>query len=650
MRYVVEETSKHRYTILFRVIHFDPTVKLQVLVACYGSQIRAADGIGLLPTLSATTTDPKYCIAQHDLGPSASGLKYAFAGGQANAFRIQAYDRFGNKKTTGGDHFRVRITSPIEENLNMFYVANGVYECKYTLPYLLGSMSYGNRLYPQQATISVEFFDRLAMEAIIPSQVDLELDDDEEQVQVWSHVNGSPFTVPVSLPLSYILNVVEISEKKPIQNARFRIWRGTGGPGENILAGRVGIDGEILIGDARQWKTGMYTVEVEAMNYFPSRFSVYVPPPTKSSLKSLDDELTLLASKIPKNEVESDEIVMQAPNFEYNSNKTEIPTLRVLKQGDIDLEDQGLKPQHVWWFAKKGNEIAAVMNEDGSLTELTLEMCEMAFGKNPNSDVRLPTNYKQYLHLRNEYDKAYEEVETAMESINVSADENRPNTSVDFAKSFMTPLRLLLVKKSDYGYPLTFVLQWRNKTSCILTWNVEMVAVSQNNNVQKDGMYTRLQNDFTKSPDAEHMEILSFDSSTSSIASISVVPLENEAERSKHNQLKNSLATVRIYQLGQLIKTLCISDAKWISTEGSLWKVAQFNTEGEVAIVDTVAGGMEMQEASSLEVGQEDTVKNDVSRESGGSSHNTVSQLDQEEDDDYDDDYEEDDYEDDDWD
>ena len=48
-------------------------------------------------------------------------------------------------------------------------------------------------------------------------------------------------------------------------------------------------------------------------NYFPSRFSVYVPPPTKSSLKSLDDELTLLASKIPKEDVESDEIVMQAP-------------------------------------------------------------------------------------------------------------------------------------------------------------------------------------------------------------------------------------------------------------------------------------------------------------------------------------------------
>ena len=176
-----------------------------------------------------------------------------------------------------------------------------------------------------------------------------------------------------------------------------------------------------------------------------------------------------------------------------------------------------------------------------------------------------------------------------------------------------------------------------------------MVAVSQNNNVQKDGMYTRLQNDYTKSPDAEHMEILSFNSSTSSIASISVVPIENEAERSEHNQLKNSLATVRIYQLGQLIKTLCISDAKWISTEGILWKVAQFNPEGEVAIVDTVAGGMEMQEVSSPEVGQ-DTVKNNVSRESEGSSHITVSQLDQEEDDEFDDDYEEDDYEDDDWD
>ena len=47
----------------------------------------------------------------------------------------------------------------------------------------------------------------------MPSQVDLELDDGEDDNQIWSHINGSPFTVPVSLPLSYILNVVEISEK-----------------------------------------------------------------------------------------------------------------------------------------------------------------------------------------------------------------------------------------------------------------------------------------------------------------------------------------------------------------------------------------------------------------------------------------------------
>ena len=119
-------------------------------------------------------------------------------------------------------------------------------------------------------------------------------------------------------------------------------------------------------------------------------FQRLCPPPTKSSLKSLDDELTLLASKIPKEDVESDEIVMQAPNFEYNSNKTEIPTLRVLKQGDIDLEDQGLKPQHVWWFAKKGNEIAAVMNEDGSLTELTLKCVKWHLAKIQNLKLDFP--------------------------------------------------------------------------------------------------------------------------------------------------------------------------------------------------------------------------------------------------------------------
>ena len=86
LTYIVEENTKFHYTIMFRVMRFDPTVKLQVRVACYGSQIKAADGIGLLPTLSATNTDPKYCAPLQNLGPSLSGLKYAFAGGQINAF------------------------------------------------------------------------------------------------------------------------------------------------------------------------------------------------------------------------------------------------------------------------------------------------------------------------------------------------------------------------------------------------------------------------------------------------------------------------------------------------------------------------------------------------------------------------------------
>ena len=214
----------------------------------------------------------------------------------------------------------------------------------------------------------------------------------------------------------------------------------------------------------------------------------------------------------------------------------------------------------------------------------------------------------------------------------------------------MTPLRLFLIKKTDEGYPLTFVLQWHQKIPLILKWDVEVATVKHNNNVQKDGVYARLKNDYAKSPDAEHMEIISLNSSTSSIASLSVIPIDNEIERSDHNQLKSSLATVRIYHLGQLMKTLCISYAKWISTTGSIWKIAQFNSEGEVAIVDTVASGMEMQEVSKPEVGQETIIENDVSRESENSSHNTVLQLNQEEDDDYDDDYEDEEYEDDDWD
>ena len=363
----------------------------------------------------------------------------------------------------------------------------------------------------------------------------------------------------------------------------------------------------------------------------------------------MDDELTFLASKIPKDDVESDAIVMQAPT-EYNSNKTEIPTLRVLKQGDIDLEDQGLKPQHVWWFAKKGNEIAAVMNEDGSLTELTLEMCEMAFGKPKTWKLDFPPTTSNIFIYETRSDKAYQEVETAMESINISADENRPNTSVDFAKSFMTPLRLLLIKKCDEGYPLTFVLQWHQKIPLILTWNVEAATVTHNNNVQKDGVFARFKNDYAKSPDAEHMEIIS-NSSTSSIASLSVIPIEKETERPDHNQLKSSLGNRSDLPSWTINENIVyFSYAKWISTTGIIWKIAQFNSEGEVAIVDTVASGDETQEVSPPDVGQESFIENDVSRESEKSSHNTVSQLSQEEDDDYDDDYEDEEYEDDDWD
>ena len=199
---------------------------------------------------------PKYCIAQQSLGPSASGLKYAFAGGQVNAFKFRrTMRRFGNKKTT--ETISCSYNQPNRGEFKYVLCCEWRVRMQVHLTILARLHVAPKHLYPQQVTISVEFFDRLAMESMMPSQVDLEVEDGEDDNQIWSHINGSPFTVPVSLPLSYILNVVEISEKKPIQNARFRIWRGTGGDGENILAGRVGIDGGILIGDARQWKTGL---------------------------------------------------------------------------------------------------------------------------------------------------------------------------------------------------------------------------------------------------------------------------------------------------------------------------------------------------------------------------------------------------------
>ncbi len=670
--YIVEEKTKYNYIIMFRVMRFDPTVKLQVRVACYGSQIKAADGIGLLPTLSATTTDPKYCMPLQNLGPSLSGLKYAFAGGQVNAFRIQVHDRFGNKKSTGGDQFRVTVISPIKETLSIFYVANGVYECKYTLPFLLGSLSHSNRSYPRHVKIAIEFLDNVAMEEIHSSQRDVAFDADDDNGEVWSQIRGSPFEVPVSLPLAYTLNVVDLTEKKPVQNARFRIWKGRGGEGKHILAGRVGIDGGILIGDARQWKTGLYSVEIESANFFTSRFSMFVPPPTKTSLKSLDDELTLLASRMPKDDKDDDAVVMQAPEFVYNSNKTEIPTLRVLKQGDIDLDDEGLKAQHVWWFAKKGNEIAALMNEDGTLTELTLEMCEEAFGKNPKQGTRLPTNYGQYIRLRNEYDKAYEEIETAMQSINLEESENRPNTSIDFAKTFMKPLSLPVLKK-DQNYVTTFVLQWSRKSKFQPTWKIEQGDITQSNNSQKDGAFARSRLVESAESRGTCVDTLSFNSATASIKALSVISINGEEDDVDSNEFRTSLATVQVYQQGQLATILCIANAKWVNNSGTRWKIVQFNPEGEAAIVDTVFGDMKKEDVNKVEeeveerddqlngnFENEDYVENPtVATAISGENNNTGKQeiieeeaLDvSDEDEDYgDDDYEDEEYEDDDWD
>ena len=107
-------------------------------------------------------------------------------------FRIQVHDRFGNKKNTGGDQFRVKIVSPIKEELIMFYVANGIYECKYTLPLLLGSLSHSNRSYPRQIKIVIEYLDNIAMEDTTSAQRGV-FGDVDEAAEIWTQIREALF-------------------------------------------------------------------------------------------------------------------------------------------------------------------------------------------------------------------------------------------------------------------------------------------------------------------------------------------------------------------------------------------------------------------------------------------------------------------------
>jgi hypothetical protein len=100
---------------------------------------------------------------------------------------------------------------------------------------------------------------------------------------------------------------------------------------------------------------------------------------------------------------------LDPPEYLPISSSKELPRLRVLKQGDIDLSANEIPEiNHLWWFAKKDSVIAASMKSTGELIELDLDRCVSLFGDDPgatNEHEFIPTAYKRYLEARSMYNK-----------------------------------------------------------------------------------------------------------------------------------------------------------------------------------------------------------------------------------------------------
>ena len=552
--YVIEEESPAKYVILFRLLRFDPSARFQIHLSCFGSRIKPLDSVGLLPTLSAAETDPKHCHVC-STRPDCKGLEYA-AGGQENKFRIQVHDRFGNLKTAAGDQFRALVISPMVEDVSYSYVGNGVYEFKYNLPFLCGAFAHSNRAAENSVQISIELLDKRATNYVKGSFDALS--------GSWTHIANSPFEVPVALPMNEKLCVVNALDCKAVRSARFRIWEGHGGHGDHILAGRVGSDGGILVGDARQWDAGAYTIEIEAKHFFSCRYRLFVPRADVASQHIMDEEYSLLASRIPQ-DAPIDTAGIEAPQFETITTKDEIPTLRVLKQGEIDVEETGLKMEHIWWFAKKGDEVGAVMNEDGTLTELTLAMCEEAFGKNPAPGIKLPSSYSQYLKLMREYSKAYEAMDEALND--TIEDITMRSATVPELIPINLPSSLALPLVARMQYSTCLVLRWSSRSTFIPTWLVD----GESNNFES-GLVRK--NHGTECC----VDTIAFDQGVG-VKSLSVV-LTNEVAHPLA-AFRQTLASVHIYQYGSLTDILHVSTIADADPTCNQWKIIQFDSQNE---------------------------------------------------------------------
>jgi hypothetical protein len=375
-------SSESEITALFSVRESN-VAPLMIEAAYGGALIRANGQAATIPAVVASFAVPAKCTVKQSL--HLDGLNIA-AAGMRNVFEIQARDRFGiSLRSDDPGECRARVIGALATGIPIRLVSNnaGVWTFEYWVPEEFGLFGHSGGA-EVALDVAVELWDA--------------------QREAWVQTGGSPFRVPVRTMLAEVLSFVDVYSKDAVKEARIKIWKGHKGEGTRVVVGCAGkTDGAFAIGDLRHFAPGPYTLEVEARGFFTRRFAVFVPEYEAPKTDARSHIVKQARGKTTNNDFE-----LEPPTFKQSSSSDELPRLRVLQQGDIDLSDD--KPpelKHLWWFAKKDTILAASMKSSGELIELNLDQCVALFGDDPKSNgtARIPTSYANYLESRTAYNR-----------------------------------------------------------------------------------------------------------------------------------------------------------------------------------------------------------------------------------------------------
>jgi hypothetical protein len=362
----------------------EPNIAPLMIEAAYGGALIRAEGqTATIPAVVASYAVAAKCTSKRSL--HLDGL-YIAAAGTRNVFEIQARDRFGiSLRSDDPGECRARVIGSLASGISI-RLANskaGVWIFEYWIPEEFGLFGHSGDA-GVTLDIAVELWDA--------------------QRDAWVQIRDSPFRVPVRIMLAESLSFVEVYSKGAVKGARLNMWKGHKGEGTRVLVGCAGeTDGTFAIGDLRHFSPGPYTLEVEARGFFTRRFAVFVP-----EYEVRKTEAQSYLNKKARSKTASSVIELEPPAFGQLSSSDELPRLRVLQQGDIDISDNNLPElKHLWWFAKKDAIIAASMKSSGELVELNLDQCVSLFGDDPmnNGTERIPTSYAKYLKSRTVYNR-----------------------------------------------------------------------------------------------------------------------------------------------------------------------------------------------------------------------------------------------------